>query len=350
MVKTKISDKKLIYLSGLFVLLLVYFLVFESRFEKKEKSKNDLFSYTIADVKRFEIEKNSDKLLLERSKNDWFIRKPRELPASKPDIDAYLYDVKGLQKEKSVGKNLPDPGLYGLKTPRLVLRVWVPGKKRAEQLLTLHLGDENPDKSGTYARFENDPEIFILELKGGSSIDRDLFYFRDKQIFKAPLEEINRISFIRGSARYELQRTGRNWSIASPVAYSNLDQAGVQRVLASLADISVRKFFDGDRKVALSEAGLTAPSGEIRLSGGNNKTPALVLGREIGNENQIYARLEGRELLFAVDKTLLETVETDLKKIAGKKAEDEKKREEERKAREKKIEEALKKEKSNEKK
>ncbi|MDD5065754.1 MAG: DUF4340 domain-containing protein [bacterium] len=351
MAQTKIKNKKLIYTTAVFLLLLVYFLVFETRIEQKEKSKNNLFDYTIADVKTVEIQTSGRVIRLERVMNDWLIRKPRELKGSKPDIDAYLYDVKDLQKDKVIGKNLPDLNLYGLKTPKIVFRIWTTARKNEDQLLTLNLGEQNPDKSAYYAKFENQPEIFLLEIKAESTLDRELFFFRDKEVFQVKSGDVKQITCNQEALNYELNLEGQSWIINSPVSYSNLNQADVKKVLGNILDISIKKFFDDKDAVPVPDAGLLSPNIRIKLVDNKNKAFTLLAGREIRNENQYYARLENANLVFGIDKTIVNDLVRDLQKIADKKKEDEKKLEEQKKKElEKQLKEAKKKGKKDDKK
>ncbi len=322
-------NKKFLIPSILFLLLLLYFLIFETRIEEKEKTKNNLFHYTMADIKKLEIEKNGKIIQLERILNDWLIKKPRELPASKSDIDSYLYEVKDLQKEQIIGENVPDLSLYGLKNPKIVLKIWL-SQKKGEQLLTLHLGDQNPDQTGYYAKIENEPQVFLLENVAESTIDKDVFAFREKIIFQVKEEDISKIELSQDKEKYEFTLHGDKWIMNNPIMYSNINQEEVIRSLNSILGMRIKKFFDEDNKVNIADAGLLNPSMRIKLIDKKNKSILLEIGKEIKQDTGLYAKLKENPLIFEIDKTLLDGVIKDFKNFETKKEEEDKKVEEEK--------------------
>jgi len=334
MATKKVSSKKLLITLGIFAVLLAYFIIFELPREEKEEEKKKIFHFVHADVNKFEITKKDSVIEVERIGNEWRITKPRKLPASKMDVDAFISDVRDLYIEKIIGKNLPDLSLYGLDKPKLILKLWL-GKGKNQQMLTLKVGNQNPDKSGYYSKLENSPEVVLLENFTESVIDKELFYFRDKDVFKVKQNEIIKFKITLAGEIYEAERKDKIWNLVKPISKPDLKDEDVNKVLLPVSDLRVKKFYDGDEKVSIAKTGLISPDIKIEIIDESKKQYILYVGKEVKNQSAYYAKREGEDLIFSIDKYII----NDLKKDLAKLREREEKKEEAKKEEEKKKEE-----------
>ncbi len=328
MAQTKIINKKLIIFTFIFALLLVYFLVFEKKIEQKEAGKNNLFKYVIADITEFAIEKTDSVIEVERILNDWKIKKPADLPGSKTDIDSFLQDVRDIQKVRVVGKNMADLKPFGLDAPIVVYKV-----RAADQVLTLKLGDKNPDQSGYYAKFENQPELMVIEIGAEAVIDKELLHFRDKEIFRLDAEDIKECRITDNGKKYALEYED-HWKMKLPIEFDEPEEIDIKEIIGNIADISVKEFFDMNKKVSAVKAGLKSSRRVITLIDNKKKEYILNIGKETEEYSRYYAGLAKKNLIFAVDKYIYDDIISDLDKLVEeKKALDEelKKKEEEKK-------------------
>ena len=328
MAQAKMINKKIIIFSILFILLLVYFLIFEKKIEEKEIAKNNLFKYVIADVKKFTIEKSNKIIEVERVLNNWIIKKPAQIPGSKVDIDSYLQDARDLQKDKVIGKNMTNLKPYGRDAPKVIFKVHA-----ADELLVLKLGDMNPDQSGYYAKIENQPEVRILETVAESTLDKELFYFRDKDIFKLNIEDIKECSIVDNGKKYLLKIKDDAWVMEMPIKFEGPEPGAIdiKDAAGSILDISIKKFFDLDNRVPDAKTGLGASKRVIKVIDNKNKIIILNIGKEIKDSIQYYARKSNEGMVFAIDKNTYDNVIADLNTIVEekKKLDQEKKKEEE---------------------
>ena len=326
MAQAKMINRKIVIFTILFGILLVYFLVFEKRIKKKESKKNNIFQYVIADVKKFTIEKHDETIEVERILNDWIIKKPGGLPGSKIDIDSYLSDIKDLQKIKVIGKNITNIKPFGLNKPKIIYKIWI-----SDQLLTLKLGNQNPDHSGHYAKFENQPEVLLLEPVAESTIDKELFYFRNKEIFSMNAEDAKSCLIKVDKKKYHFKYRDEKWIMELPVKFENLQEIDIRNLIGKIIDINIKKSFDNDKKNSIVSTGLISPDKNIKMIDNENKITILNIGKEIKDELQYYAKLDNKSLIFAVDKNIIDDVIQDAQKIEEekKKLDEEKKREEE---------------------
>ena len=340
MATKKINKKNLYIALGAFVLLLAYVIIFgteQTSNEKKKKKK--LFNYVIADVSKFEIQRPDSVITVEREGNNWFITKPRQLPASSSDVESYLIDVKDLSIERELGKDIADLSPYGLDNPKYVLKIWL-GTGKDAKLLTLKIGNQNPDKSGFYAKLENRPSLFLLETLAETTIDKQLFYFRNKDIFKVDVNNINEIIVKNDKYEYKLEKVDGNWQMKSPVVSSNIKEADSTKILTTISDLKVKSYYDGKNKVSLVDAAVLNPSVKIVLIDNNKKEYVLNIGTEVKNKSEYYGRRDDEDLIFGVDKYTIDNLQKDLLNLK-KNIEEEKKKKEE--AARKKAEEAAKK-------
>lgn len=314
MATKKVNANRLIITLGIFVVLLSYFIIFELPRKEKEEEKKKIFHFVHADVNKFEITKKDSVIALERIGNKWRITKPRKLPASKLDVDAFISDVRDLYIEKIIGKNLPDLSLYGLDQPKLILKLWI-GKGKKQQLLTLKVGNQNPDKSGYYSKLENSPEVVLLENFTESVIDKDLFYFRDKDVFKLKQNEIIKFKVAIAGEIYEAERKDNMWNLVKPISKPNLKDEDVNRVLLPVSDLKVKKFYDGDEKVSIALTGLISPDIKIDIIDKSRNQYILYIGKEVKNEGAYYAKREGEDLIFSIDKYIINDLKKDLAKL-----------------------------------
>ncbi len=319
MVAKKVNPKKLLITLGIFMVLLTYFIIFELPRKTKEEEKKRIFHFVHADVNKFEIIKKDYMIEVERIGNNWRITKPRELPASKIDVDAFISDVRDLYIEKVIGKNLPDLSQYGLDAPKLVLKLWL-GKGKKQQLLVLNVGNQNPDKSGYYSKLENNPEVVLLENFTESVIDKDLFYFRDKDVFKVKQNEIEEFKIALANELYNAKREKNIWKLLKPVSKTNLKEESINKILISLAELKIKKFYDeGEKKkINIANAGLISPDIKIEIIDKSKKSYVLYIGKEVKNQNAYYAKKKGKDLIFSIDKYIINDLKKDLEKLKEK--------------------------------
>ncbi len=328
MAKKKISRKKLFILLGIFIALLAYVLIFETG--EKEEKKNPLFEFVIAEVNKFEITREKEIIEVGRKGNTWEIIKPVNLPASREDVDAFLSDVKDLEYERVIGKNLPDLKPYGLDKPKITFKIWT-GSGKNQKLYTLLIGNQNPAKTGFYVKFKNRPELLLAENYTESVFSKELYYFRDKDIFKITATDIKEFEIVTRTNVYKCIKKEENWFLEKPVTNSSVKEGDVMQILTSIVDLKVRKFFDIKNKVNIIETGLLSPAIKIKLrEKDTNKLYQLNIGREIKEDYTYYAKLEGDKKIISVDKYTVEDILKNLEKL--------KKKPEKKKSKEKKSE------------
>jgi len=314
MATKKVNKKNVFIMLGLFVLLLAYFLIFEANRKPEEKSKNYIFHFIQANVNQFEITTAKKVIAVERLANKWRITKPRELDASKMDVDAFLSDVKSLYIQKVIGKNLPNLEEYGLSAPKIVLKLWL-GSGNKKEMLTLKVGNQNLDKSGYYAKLENSPEVLLLENFTESILDKDLFYFRDKDLCKIKANDIYGIKVKLNNENYELARKENKWNLLQPISKTNLTDEEINQIITPVADLRIKNFYDEDNKIDVSDTGLISPDITIDIFDKNKKSVKLFVGKETKDKDGYYVKRDGSEVVVSIDKKIVDDLKSNLTKL-----------------------------------
>ncbi len=215
--------------------------------------------------------------------------------------------------------------------PKIIYKVWI-----SDKLLILKLGNQNPDHSGYYAKFENQPEVLLIEPVAESAIDKELFYFRNKELFSLNVDDLISCEVNFNNKDYLFKYIDDKWVMELPVKFDNPQEIDIKNLIGQIIDINIKKFFDSDMKISAANAGLISPLKIIKIIDKENKVYILNIGKEIKDEFQYYAKLEDPQgLIFAVDKDIIDDVIQDVQKIEEEKFKlDEDKKQEDR-AREK---------------
>ncbi len=133
----------------------------ESRlYEELDKGPFDLrfrrlLSFETWDVGKMELSRNGQEILLEKQKEQWKLKKPKEGRAKYSAVIALLNDIKNLKWQKLVTKESTDLSRYGLDKPAAAFTLT---KTDGKSLGTLLLGKTEGDL--VYAKLQEKPEVY----------------------------------------------------------------------------------------------------------------------------------------------------------------------------------------------
>jgi hypothetical protein len=192
-----------------------------------------------------------------------------------------------------------DDGSFGLGKPRSRTSVSFETGDAGTRTRTLLIGA--PTRGGYYARFEDDPAVFVLERE---SVEKIELLFVDRSPFLVDPASIARLELESNGERVVLVE--RNGALA-PVTPSDLSPALIQGVLDALGALRAdATLHTGPTR---PEEGFAKPRLGIRVERkpGTGKPVAFTLGA--ADEHQgvsvFYARVKGVEATFAIAKSKL---------------------------------------------
>lgn len=248
-----------------FVALLALVLVFESRGKKaasaKEKEEK-LVDLASADIRKIQLKKEGETLIFEKDdKGAWRLTAPLEAKADSTEVDGLVSNFSSLHIDRVVEKEAKDPKTYEI--PREEVALWVKGKDAPVRIL---IGMENPLDKSLFAKREDDPRIVLLSSTLTSILDKKVFDFREKDIFKFDPAEVKSVRVRAKDVSWEAVREGDGWNLKSPVR-ALASKSKVDSLLDSLSAIRAKEFLSEDKKPEdLKKFGLDKPEYEVTLS------------------------------------------------------------------------------------
>jgi hypothetical protein len=176
--------KTTLILLAVFAGLLALVLVFDRLGEKKktaEDASNTLISVTAADVHKISLTRGPETLVLERDEagGPWRLTSPLQAAADESEANSLASALASLRIERVVEKEGKDPKAYEIPTTEVSL--WVKGQDAPIRLL---VGMENPLDKSLFAKREGDPRIVLLPSSLKTTLDKPVFDFREKDVFK----------------------------------------------------------------------------------------------------------------------------------------------------------------------
>lgn len=257
--------KTTLVLFAVFAGLLAVVLVFESKgkrasaVKQKEEKLVDLAS---TDIRKIQLNKGGETMVFEKDdKGAWRITAPLEAKADSTEVDSLVSSLSSLHIDRVVEKEAKDLKTYEI--PKEEVALWVKGK---DAPVKIFIGMENPLDKSLFAKREDDPRLVLLSSTLKSTLDKKVFDFREKDIFKFETAEVRSVRVRSKDASWEAMREGDGWLLKSPVrALAN--KSKVDALLDSLSSIKAKEFLSEDKKPEdVRKFGLDKPQYEVTLS------------------------------------------------------------------------------------
>ena len=298
--------KKIGLLLVIFIGLVAFVYLYEIEGEKKRQEAKEreesLFQMKQDEVTSIEITRSGqDPVLLVKVDEKWSIDKPMETLADKASVDSLVGSVDSGRIERTFEEVGSGAEKYGLKEPRMTLRV-----QAGELTKVVHLGSNDFTGNNTYVQLAGDTKVHLTANSLFTNADKDLFQWRDKKVLTLDRDKVRTIEVQRGSEKIRLAKEGENWALEVPLQ-EPADKSAVNSLLSSLETTEAQKFVI-EQTEDLPQYGLSKPSVVVRLQEeGDDEWKALELGKKAeGEEDHYLARNPARSAVFTVPKSLLE--------------------------------------------
>lgn len=252
-------------LLAVFAVLLVLVLYFDSAGGKKkaaEERTQTLISLTAGDVRKLSLVRNGEALTLERDEaGPWRLTSPIQAAADDSEANAVVDALASLRLERVVEKEAKDPAAYEI--PKTEVSLWVKGQDVPVRLL---VGMENPLDKSLFAKRADDPRIVLLPSSLKSSLDKTVFDFRQKDVFKFAAADVQEIRVRTRSVSWRAGRDASGWMLEEPVAARAVGNH-LDALLEGLAGLRAKAFVAESKTAASLKAfGLEKPEYEVGLS------------------------------------------------------------------------------------
>ena len=257
--------KTTLVLTAVFAVLLAVVLLFESKGRKdtaaKEKAEN-LVDLAAADVQKMDLKKEDGTISFARDdKGAWRITAPLEARADASEVEGLLASFSSLRFERIVENTPADLKTYEI--PREEVALWVKGKDAPVRVL---IGMENPLDKSLFAKRADDPRVVLLSSSLKSTLDKKLFDFREKNIFKFEPSDVKSVRVKAKDVSWEAVREGDGWLLKSPVR-ALAAKSQVEALLDALSALKATEFLSEDKKPAdLKKFSLEKAEYQVTLS------------------------------------------------------------------------------------
>jgi len=297
-----VKFKNTIVLFAVFLVLLVAVLLFESKGlknqEKKEKEAK-LVDLAVADILKMTLKNESGAMTFQKDeKGEWLITEPLEVQADGMEVDSLAESFAGLRIERVVEAEPKDLKTYEI--PNREITLWVKGKDLPVKVL---VGMENPIDSTLFAKREDEKRVVLLASSLKTTVDKKLFDFRGKDVFKFETADIRAIKVRAGDVAWAASKKDDGWELTAPIA-ALANGSRLDNLLYTLSGLKAKEFVSENKSDEdIKKNGLDKPEYEVVLSmPPGNKEAVLSLQK---SDDKVYAASSLSNKIVLVDGAVL---------------------------------------------
>ena len=315
-------------MTAVFLGLILYYFFVDLPAEQKEKIKQEqaekLLPLEEEKVIEFSLIGKGASIALKRETlHNWKLTLPFSATGDSNEAEAFISEIAGLKKTRTVEENPKDLSIYGLSSPFLKIHFKFENKNEE----TLLIGNESPLGGHLYFKRKSQPAV-MMAASSQSSFEKSIYSFRDKTLLNFNTGSIQRIQIIREKNPLEFKKTDEVWGISGDI-HAQGDKDAVMNFLQAIQFSRVTEFIDEDPD-SLELYGLNPPKlklildfdGESQtLSLGNLKEGKGYFGKINDSKNIILVGTKVFEVLSQktiefLDKTLVEFEEKEILQLS----------------------------------
>jgi len=272
--------------------------------EEAEEEAKKVFQLDEDKVVELRLARADEEEIVCTKKDDkWRVEQPVQADADQSAVNRVVSEFVGAKRTRTVEEEPKDLAVFGLDEPSLTLAALVEEKDEPE---TLIFGNENPTKSGFYAKTGTDGAVFLVQSFSKRSMDKRLFDLRDKKVADFVKEDVQALHLERGELKIEAEKQDDGlWMLTSPLNARG-DKTEINKTIDSLNSARVKEFID-EEPVDLAEYGLDVPDITLTMLIGEDKaSKALLIGRKNEDKEGYYAKRAEEKNVFLLKQDLLD--------------------------------------------
>ena len=294
--------KTTLILLAVFIVLfaLVYF--FEIKGKGEEETEEMLVDMAPEDVQKIVFKKEGETITFQRDGEDWLITEPLEAKADKYEVDRLADDFSELRIERVVEEVPEDLDKYGIPQKELTLHY-----KDKEQPLRIQIGSENPLDNTFFAKREDETRVVLIPSSLKSLLDKGLFDFRLKDIFKFETDDVKGVKLKAGGIQWRALKKDEEWYLKRPLE-SLAQESKIDGILSSLSNLKAKEFISEQKQEEeIEKYGLTDPGFEITVEMPlENREVTFYLNKM---EETVYATTSLSSKIITVEDSILADLE-----------------------------------------
>ena len=315
-------------MAAVFLGLVLYYFFVDLPAEQKEKNEQEqaekLIPLEAEKVVEFSLTGEGEHIALKREAlHNWKLTLPFSASGDSTEAEAFISEIAGLKKTRTVEEHPKDLSIYGLSSPFLKIHFKFENKKEE----TLLIGNESPLGGHLYFKRGSQSAV-MMAASSQSGFEKSIYSFRDKTLLNFNTSSIQHIQILREKNPLELKKTGEVWRILGDIRAQG-DKDAIMNFLQAIQFSQVTKFVD-EAPESMEPYGLNPPKlklvldfddGSQTLSLGNLKEGKGYFGRINDSKNiilvgtRIFEVLSQKTVDF-LDKTLFEFEEKEILQLS----------------------------------
>jgi hypothetical protein len=229
--------KTTLILLAAFAVLLAAVILFEKKGPGPEGPVEKLVQIPSADVEKVSLKRDAETLTFKKNdQSEWMIVEPMEVKADSYEVSSFVDSFADLKIERVVEKEGGDPKKYEI--PKKEVSIWTKGQADPVKVL---IGMENPLDNSFFAQKEGDPRIVLVGSLLKSPLEKKLFDFRQKDVFRFETKDVGAIKLEAKDTKWEARKRDEDWSLEAPIK-ALAKEMKVTALLDTLAGIRAKEF------------------------------------------------------------------------------------------------------------
>lgn len=288
-------------------------------------------------IARLVVEGRGQKIVFERAGEKWRLVEPVSGQAENFRVDGIVDSIKDL---KGMPAQDVDAATSGLDSPLWTLTAVYRADSGKDTTQKLLIGRPRPmEADQTYVKLDGGKTAYVVKVDFRGKLDKPASEFRDATVLDLKADKIVRIA-VAGSQNYELAKRDGRWGVVRPVS-AKADAEAVKKVVDKIASLKASEFLPETPK-SLAPFGLDKPAltVEVEMEAEAPAAPAttqatkpveppkpgakyvLHIGSPSRMGDKLYAKLDGSNEVFTVDKDLSKDLGPALNDLRDKKVVD----------------------------
>jgi len=311
------KSKTPLILGGVFLVLVIIFLVTSINPPEKSEGAQPLFKGEKPDIDKLEMSsKAHGTIVVEEQNGVWNITSPVQYRAADNMVETTINTLLNLPVDGIVSDRKESQAKFEVSDSLgTSLKVYSKG----ELILDAIVGKHSIDMNHTYARLAGGDDIYLWRGMLKSHVDREPNDWRDKTIYSFNEDDIVSITAVTGKTTKELVRADSLWVYTENGTKKPIEQKNVKDLLTLIATLRCDAFADAkDIPRAAENEPDTRVSFKVRngdvhafdvWSPGDEDAGRYLVRKENGNEVFRFYRYRGAQLVIDYEK--LKPVETE---------------------------------------
>lgn len=271
--------------------------------EVKEKEENaKIIGFEDDQINFIEIQKDENKIVLQKSETGWSIFEPIQDSADNGNIETLIEQLNA-EKNVAVARESADEAQlklaeYGLDKPFAVFNF----KNNLGKSRKISVGAQKNFEGNSFLRIDSENKVLVANPIWWTKAEQSLITYREKRLYRTSLGKVQSIKVESLQDKFELKKDGAKW-IHAQHPEIELDQNKVRDMLKQIAESSIQEYVvEGEpSKAMLTEKKLVKAPVNIQLQTDDGMWSVAINQSE--KDNAIFAVTDRPTNLLKLDAT-----------------------------------------------